>query len=329
MRHILRRLVVSGAALVPAFAIALPTGSALATTTLPNGFTAAVIAASGQTISGEVDADGYDVGIYVGPGVHDVAIRDATVSGANDQGILVQDASYVLIKDSTVEGNAVNPAAGLNEVKGIVLAGSSHVSVLNNDIVDNEAGGIAVLDDGHNSPFAPTAINTSPVHASDNLISRNNVQDNVESCAVVVAAKNIGGGVADTVVTWNTVSGGVGSIIIAGGGAGPVTVANTIVAHNTVTGGFLPGIAIHAFGPGTITGTQLIDNVLSGNGTGEISHQSTGIEIFAVPNVGTIAGTQILHDTVEDAFFGVFHVGDTNTHVVRLATDGVTVEIAP
>ena len=39
---------------------------------------------------------------------------------------------------------------------------------------------------------------------------------------------------------------------------------NTIVLHNVVTGGLIPGIALHAFGPGHITGTKLVGNLLFG-----------------------------------------------------------------
>lgn len=63
---------------------------------------AVIIAASGQMISGPVDATGYDVGIYIGPGVHDVIVTGAAVSGAGWIGILVQDASDIVIKGSTI-----------------------------------------------------------------------------------------------------------------------------------------------------------------------------------------------------------------------------------
>ena len=117
--------------------------------------------------------------------------------------------------------------------------------------------------------------------------------------------------------------------MVAGGAFGPVKVTNNVVLKNVVTGGFLPGISLHAFGPGVISGTQLIGNVLSHNGAWEISKQTTGVEIFAVPNVGTIARTQILKDSVSDDYYGVFHTGDTGTHIANLTTNGVTVPVFP
>jgi hypothetical protein len=330
-------------ALVPAataalFAGVIGTPAALAAPTLSNGYTAKVVAVSGEKISGAIDATGYDVGIYVGPGVHDVTITGATVSGANDQGVLVQDARNVLVTRSSVLNNDVDPNPSLAELKGVVVTGSTDVAVTEN-LVEGNKGGVGIYDDGPNSPFAPTAIDSTPVPEADNLVSRNVIKDNPGDCGIVVSAKNPGGGVMNNVVSFNTVLGfdpatgdttlGLGGIVVAGGSFGPVPVTNTVVSHNTVTGGFLPGISIHAFGPGTITGTQLIANVLSDNGMGSVSGASTGVEIFAVPGVGVIGGTQILNDSVSNDSIGVFHVGDTATHISHLTTNDVSSAIVP
>lgn len=310
-----------------------------AATPLPNGFTAKVIAYSGETIGGNVNATGYDVGIYIGPGVHDVTVQDATVTGANDEGILVQDASGIVIKDSIVKDNAVAPYVGLSEVKGIALVGTSHVLVTRNTVLHNDHGGIGLYDDGPNSPFAPTAIDLTAVAGVGNVVTDNVVRDNLNDCGIVVSAKNPGGGLYDNVVADNTVLGfdaaagdfvpGVGGIIVAGGAFGPVQLVNNMVVDNTVIGGFIPGISLHAFGPGVITGTMVIGNVLSDNGAGAASHQPTGLEIAAIPHVGVIAGTQILHTTVASDYYGVFHTGDSGTHIAELSTVAVTDPIYP
>ncbi len=78
-----------------------------------------------------------------------------------------------------------------------------------------------------------------------------------------------------------------------------------------------------------ISGTQLAGNVLSNNGTSEISKQTTGIEIFAIPHVGTIVGTSVRNDSVSDDYYGAFHLGDTRTHIANLTTPNVTVPIFP
>lgn len=275
---------------------AFPIG-ANAATLLPNGFTAAVVATSGETITGNINASGSDVGIYIGPGVHDVTVRGAKVTGANDEGILVQDASYIVIEDSTVSGNAINAVAGLSEVKGIGLAGATNCLVKDNTVEDNMHGGIGVYDDGPNSPFAPTSIDITPVAGTGNVITGNTVLNNPNDCGIVVSAKNPGAGVNDNTISNNRVIGRIGGIIVAGGAFGPVNVTNNVIQNNLVTGSLIPGISIHAFGPGFISGTKLIGNVLSNNGVGDLSGKTTGIEIFAVPHVGVITGTQVQSDT--------------------------------
>ncbi len=69
--------------LLPSIALALPPNN--------TGFTVKVIAAKGQVITGTINATGFDVGVYVGPGITGVIITNAKIFGANDHGIFVQD----------------------------------------------------------------------------------------------------------------------------------------------------------------------------------------------------------------------------------------------
>lgn len=331
------RLVVT--VLVLALGVTTPAGTAFAGSTLPNGFTAKVVAQSGQTISGNIDAKGYDLGIYIGPGVQNVKVVGAKVTGANDEGILVQDASDSLIENSTVKGNAVNPfsTAEGTEVKAISLAGTRNVLVEHNTVEGNNHGGIGIYDDGSNSLFAPTAIDTSPVAGTGNIVSGNLVKDNLGDCGIVLSAKNSGGTVSGDVISGNNVVGynpaagdkipGVGGIVVAGGSYGAVNITNNVVSNNVATGGYIPGISLHAFGTGTISGTQLTGNVLSHNGVGGVSKQTTGIEIAALG--GTISGTEVLRDRISYDYYGVYHVGDTNTTISNLMTNNVTVAVGP
>ena len=114
-----RVALVAGAAVTLAAGSALAAPSAFASGTLANGFTAKVVAHSGQTIRGAINATGYDVGVYIGPGVHNVRVLGARITGANDHGILVQDAYNDLIKGNTVLSNGLNRHAGLQEDKAI------------------------------------------------------------------------------------------------------------------------------------------------------------------------------------------------------------------
>jgi Right handed beta helix region len=310
--------------------------SALAAATLPNGFTAKVVAHSGQTIRGTIDATGFDLGVYIGPGVHGVTVRGARITGADAQGILVQDTTGVRIENSTVEGNARHFAPQLSEVQAITLAGTRHVVVTGNTVDGNGDGGIGVYDDGPNSPatFAPVAIDATPVPSIGNLISGNDIRDNLNGCGIVVSAKNPGGGVTDNVVASNTVTGfdpaagdqtpgALGGIVVAGGSFGAVQVARTVVVHNRITGGLIPGISLHAEAPGAVTGTVLLANDMERNG----GSPTSGVEIATAG--GTISGTQVVGDRVADDDVGVFHVGDTGTRIVGLRTSNVPAREAP
>jgi hypothetical protein len=331
-----RGALVAGAAasLIAGSALAAPTASA--TTTLPNGFTAAVVARSGQTISGRIDATDYDLGVYIGPGVHGVRVVDARITGAHDQGILVQDASDVLIRNDTVAGNALSHLSQLQEVKAISVAGGRNVLVSANRVAGNGDGGIGVYDDGPNSPqtIAPIAIDSRPVAGENIVLTGNTIVDNLGGCGIVVSAKNPGGGVTGTVVSFDTVRGfdpatgdttpALGGIVVAGGSFGAVDVVRTIVLHNTVTGGFIPGISLHAGPPAVLSGTLLIDNALARNGG---SPNSRGIEIAGAP--GTIRATQVVNDRVSDDYYGLFSVGSVGTHLAGLQTSGVTQPVGP
>jgi hypothetical protein len=334
-----RVALVAGAAATLAAGTALAAPSAFASPTLANGFTAKVVAHSGQTIRGAINATGYDVGIYIGPGVHTVRDLGARVTGANDHGILAQDAYNDEIRYSTVEGNGLNRHAGLSEDKAITLAGTRNVVVAGNRLSGNGDGGVGVYDDGPNSTvtFAPVALHPRGIASSGNVVWGNTIRDNFNGCGIVVAAKNAGGGVHSTLVAFNQVfgfdpaggdntPGTVGGIVVAGGQLGTVDVSRTVVIRNRVTGGLIPGVAIHSSAPGQVGGTQVLGNVLIRNGSGA-GAQPTGIELATAD--GTIKGTQILDDRVVDDYFGVFHVGDVGTHIAHLSTSGVTAPVAP
>lgn len=321
-------------AFVLGLSMVLPAATSFASSdcsSLANGLTAKVVATAGQTIHWKIDATGCDVGIYIGPTANQVNVQGATVSGANAEGILVQNAANVTIMGSTVSGNGVAPPNGVTELKAITLIGTKNVRVAGNTVKGNFHGGIRISDDGPTSVSAPIAINSTPIAGTGNQLVGNRVESDTD-CGIVVAAVNPGGGLDNNTVSGNSVSGDVSGIVVAGGGYGAVTVTNTLVSGNSVTGGGaegIPGISLHAFGPGTISGTRITGNKLFKNGVGEVSTQTTGIEIFAIPGVGTISGTQMTGNSVKDDFFGVFHVGDTGTTIVGLSTSGVTVPVAP
>jgi parallel beta-helix repeat protein len=333
MKRAVLGVVAGVAGLCGSVLLAVPSALA-APATLANGFTAGVVAHSGQRISGHIDATGRDVGIYIGPGVHGVTVSHASVTGANDEGILVQDTSGVVIKDSTLTGNAVSNAYNLSERKAIVLLGTSGVVVSGNTISGNGDGGIGVYDDGPNSPSAPIAIVTGkPRPAVGNVVTGNTIADNFNGCGIVVSAKDDHSLVAATLVTRNTVSsnvpGAVGGIIIASGSVGAGTVAGTVLLQNRVSGGYIAGVGMHSSGGGVLTGTQIVGNRFTANGGEETvggAPVGTGVEILSA---GKVSHTTIVANTIANDYYGVFHVGDTATHIGHQTMSGVSVPVAP
>jgi hypothetical protein len=322
----------SALALIASAAVAVPSAMA-APTRLPNGFTAAVIAHSGQKISGQIDATGYDLGIYIGPRVHGVTVSGATVTGANDEGILVQDTYGVVIKNNTIVGNAVSNDFNLSERKAIVLAGTTGVLVTGNTVKGNGDGGIGVYDDGPNSPSAPIAIDPNrPVPAIGNVVVRNRIADNFNGCGIVVSAKDAGSLVEATLVSHNlntaSVPGAVGGIIVAAGAVGAGTVADTLISDNIVTGGYIAGVGMHTSPGGAVIRTHIIGNTFAHNGGEEAAPGSPGTAVELLSG-GRMDKTQVLHNWVADDYYGVFHVGDTATHIKHLRTSNVTVPVGP
>jgi Right handed beta helix region len=266
------------------------------------GLTAVEVASSHQTIKRvSINAEGCDVGIYIGPGTNDVTVKNVKITGANDHGIFVQDASHISIKDSTITGNGAarhacptpfSPPPCIHEDKALQLVGTTDSVISNNVVSHNVAdGGIGIADDGPSSvggdPAALTDSATSP-HASQNVrVTGNVIVDNTNGCGIVVAGYDANVGVRNIDVRDNTIVGAppatpdqlppiggpfggpgsyYGQIVIAGDGPFS-TVSNVQVVGNHLDGSLLPGIVLHAnvFGD-KITNTIVKDNTLNDNG---------------------------------------------------------------
>jgi parallel beta helix pectate lyase-like protein len=266
------------------------------------GLTTVEVASSHQTIKGvSINAVGCDVGIYIGPGTNDVTIRNVKITGANDHGIFVQDASRISIKDSTVTGNGVarhacptpfSPPPCIHEDKALQLVGTTDSVVSNNVVSRNVAdGGIGVSDDGPaavgGDPAALTASATSPQPSQDVRVTGNMIVDNTNGCGIVVAGYDVNVGVRNIEVRDNVIVGVApatpaqlppiggpfggpgafyGQIVVAGDGPF-TTVSNVKIVGNHLDGSLLPGIVLHAnvFGD-NITNTSVKDNTLNDNG---------------------------------------------------------------
>ena len=266
--------------------------SAACLTAGSTGLTTKVILTSDQQLTGAtINATGCDVGIYIAPGTNKVLISGVTVTGANEHGIFVQDASHVTIQYSVVTGNGVAghacppsgapPPGCIAEDKGIELVGTSNSVVSHNVVSHNLAdGGIGVADDGPTDPGAPSTHPGNAYGAKNNVVSDNLIIDNSNGCGIVIAAYNQGTPVENIQVFGNTVIGAaptsgqlfpppgsyIGQIVVATDGPF-AEVSNTQVVGNNLDGSELPGIVVHSnvFGD-VITNTQIHDNIIADNG---------------------------------------------------------------
>jgi hypothetical protein len=269
-----------GAPASTAYAAGARAGAASANHCAPAGaskLTAKLVVHAHETITGTVAASGCDIGIYVPPGAGGVVVRGATVTGAADQGILVQDANGVLIEDSTVTGNLVRPdvcpfppakpkGPCIVDAKAVELVGSSHSTVEGNTIVANLGeGGIGVFDDGAQSPGTLGA--GLPRPAVGNLVEHNVVVDNPRGCGIVVSTHVAGEAVTGNKVIDNVSVGNAEGVVVADN-MPHTELAGTVVSGNVATDSVAPGIVLNSLAPGdVVSGTLVEDNVLARNGS--------------------------------------------------------------
>jgi hypothetical protein len=304
-------------------------------------------------ITGIINAAGCDIGIYVGPGI-EVVIANATVTGANDHGILVQDTTNTVIENSfiTANGIAPHPACPFGTPSTpskpciaanyeVLLVGTSHALVKGNTVSFNPAdGGIAVADDGPANPGAPNP--GTPHQSVANIITNNLIENNIPGCGILVASYNSGpsAGAVGNIITWNLVLGSTpdvgpynGQIVMAANAPNTV-ISDTIISDNIVDGSMLPGIAIHANAPGdVISHTTIENNFISNNGyyppdfaspnTPTGSNGTVGISLVAeaapgMPSPPTVTGTSILSNTILNDKYGVWTCNTANTNIMNL-----------
>ena len=317
------------------------------------GLTAAVVANSNQVITGIINAAGCDIGIYVGPGI-DVVIANATVTRANDHGILVQDTAYTVIENSLITANGIapHPACPFGTASTpskpciannyeVLLVGTSHALVKGNTVSFNPAdGGIAVADDGPVNPGAPNP--GTPHQSVANIVTNNLIENNIPGCGILVASYNSGpsAGAVGNIITWNLVLGSTPDVgqyngqIVMAANAPNTAITDTIISDNIVDGSMLPGIAVHANAPGdVISHTTIENNIISNNGyyppsfaspnTPTASNGTVGISLVAeaapgMPSPPTVTGTSIVSNTILNDKYGVWTCNTGNTNIMDL-----------
>ena len=222
-----------------------------------------VIPASGATLEGFTIEGAQGEGVLV-TGTPGHPVTHVTVSGNivkdNDQG---NPTGAPISTSSYRECNATGVVPG-DCGEGIHLMVAAY-SVVSNNLVENNSGGILVTDE-----FGP---------ADHNVIVNNTVADNTLDCGITLPSHSTtayvngklnaaAGGVFDNLVVDNTLlnngTTGQGAGILLAAAAPGGAVYNNVIRGNTVDGNGMSGITVHQHAP-----NQYLDhNVLVGNEIG-------------------------------------------------------------
>ena len=272
-----------------------------------------------------IDATGLANGIVVDGsaatnGLSNVVINGFTIQNANFQGILVQNASNVTIWANQILKNdlalntsgstptcpglptALQAGEGEDCGEGLHFTGVDH-SVISNNVIQNNSGGILITDDTGAS-FA-------------NAITGNVISGNVLDCGVTIASHS-GKGVYQNAVSNNQVTGngtkgqGAGVGIFAPA-PGRKAYAN-LVLNNTITGNGLPGVTMHNHAappmapPVNMNDNVIIGNTIFGNGADTDDAATPGTAGINVFSKAPVTGTVISQNTInQEALAIVFN----------------------
>jgi hypothetical protein len=271
-----------------------------------------------------IDAIGLSNGLYIdgidNAGLSKVVVTGFTVKNANFEGILITNASYVILAENEVIHNdlILNPSGcpgqpafetseGDDCGEGIHLIGVDHSTVRHNTSERN-SGGILLTDE--------------TVATHDNLIIGNLVRNNPFDCGITLASHpNVvpltpPPGVYSNIIADNESSHNGYQVPGAGAGAGifapgPGNKAySNVIVNNLLKDNGLPGVAIHnhAAPPGApavdLNDNVIIGNHISGNAADTMDAATpgpTGINIYGVaPITGTLISGNVIEDEAED-----------------------------
>ncbi len=280
------------------------------------GLTAGLIATPGEKITGAIDAQGCDIGVYVGRGANGTVIENATITGARGHGILVEDSSHVTVSHDHVTVLAGDD--GLQQVlipedKAVTLAGSSYSTALDNYVEGQYDGGIAVVDTGLEDP---AALNPSPIGApathdtvTGNVLARGN-----GGCGIILASYDSGQPVSHDEVVGNTLTDvSPGAIVVAADSPGASTTDNSIES-NTITITEIPGIMVHSNAPSDVlSGTIISGNRIGMNGPDGSQGLSVSTGIALIGDFSPIADTAITGNVISGDALGIWEARATAT----------------
>lgn len=297
-----------------------------------------------------LDATGQNDGIDIsGAASAGSVIMGLTIEHANNKAIWAQDTSHLWIANNVITDNGLAPNKAIPENKPIQFDGVSYSLIANNTITNNQAdGAISVTDNGMMNPgapmqappgasssassSAPAAPAIAPVPAIGNVILNNTLTGNLNGCAIVIGAFNPGGGLFDTQVIGNTVSGSpLGIDIGTGFIPGTKAIDNSIV-DNTVTNNLGTGILVHSTNKGDVlSGSIVSGNTVSGNGP----FIDRGVSVIGNPTGIALIGdnapvmqTSVTNNTISNEYYGVWGANAIGTTLSGNAHEqGVTTPV--
>jgi nitrous oxidase accessory protein NosD len=285
------------------------------------GLTTVMVASSGQHIHGTIDASACNLGIFVGPGVHDVVISHTTITGSKDHGIFVENASRVKIVHNDLNATVTDPNPNIAEDKAIELVGTDH-SIVGWNLVENTvgSGGIGLSDNGQLDAGAPNPGISAP--STHNLVVGNHVLNSGTDCGIVLAAYDAGsGGVVHNSVTGNVVRSNVAGIVVAADLPSTVVKDNSVIG-NRIKNNFIPGVIIHSNAPSDVlTHTVIAQNVLAGNGADAEAMGGNGptdpTAIIIAGEVETITATRVQSNTIQhNEKYGIW-IGNSSGEILK------------
>ena len=274
-----------------------------------------------------IDATGLANGINIdgsasapNSGVSGVVVSGLTVENANTQGIIVQNASFVTIWNNQVLNNnkslvltgtaaptcpgipaALEAGEGFDCGEGVNLTGVDH-SVVSNNVIQHNAGGILVSDD------------TGATH--DNVIFGNLVADNAFDCGITLASHSVMGVYHNTITGNQSLRNGL-QVFGAGAGVGIFAAGpgnqnyGNVVVNNTLMGNGLPGVAMHnhASVPGAppvvFNDNVIVGNIISQNGADTEDTATSGPAGINIHSIATVTGTVVSQNIISQESIAV------------------------
>ncbi len=293
-----------------------------------------------------IDATGLGNGIDIdgsaaapASGVSGVVVSGLTVENANFQGIIVQNASFVTIWNNQVLNNnksldvsgmaapscpglaaGLQAGEGFDCGEGVNLTGVDH-SVVSNNVIQNNAGGILLSDD------------TGATH--DNVIFGNLVADNAFDCGITLASHSMMGVYHNTITANQSLRNGLkefgagAGVGIFAAGPGNANYGNVVV-NNILMGNGLPGVAMHnhASVPGAppvvFNDNVIVGNIISQNGADTEDTATSGPAGINLASIATVTGTVVSQNVIsQEAIAFAFTAPGQATATLNNFTAGI------